>query len=289
MKNRFVNIPSVLVLLFLGVFALHSMAETIEPTKKLIYKEIDSTTLKLHVFEPENFNPKVPTTTVVFFFGGGWAGGNPKQFYEQARDFADQGILAISAEYRISSKHKTTPFDAVADAKSAIRWVREHAIELGADPNRIIASGGSAGGHIASCTGVIDGLDTDGEDLSISSVPNAMILFNPVLDTTEKGYGLKKVTEARKTEISPCHHVHAGIVPTIVFHGTGDTTVPFANAARFVTLMKEAGNTCTLVPFEGANHGFFNGKFFRPKSKDVSAYFETVKQSITFLEDNDFL
>jgi len=189
----------------------------------------------------------------------------------------------MSAEYRVKQKHGASPFDCVADGKSAVRWVRSNAKELGIDPNFIVASGGSAGGHVAACTGVIEGGENENEDLNVSSLPNAMVLFNPVLDTTETGYGMKKVGQARKTEISPNHQVRSGIVPTILFHGTADKTVPYKNAQTFTRLMKEAGNQCQLESFEGKGHGFFNGKLFRPKTKDTSDYQQTTKQSLEFL------
>jgi acetyl esterase/lipase len=215
-------------------------------------------------------------------------GGSPKQFYQQARRFADVGFVAISADYRVIKKHKTTPFESVKDGKSAIRWVRKHAAKLGIDPERIVSAGGSAGGHVAACTGVIDGYEEEGEDSKISTVPNAMILYNPVIDTTEKGYGVSKVGQQRKTDISPTHHVRKGIPPTLIFHGTADKTVPFENVERFTKLMKAAGNKVTLVPFEKKGHGFFNGSFFRPKSNDV--YFNlTMDKSVEFVKQLGFL
>jgi acetyl esterase/lipase len=261
----------------------------IVPDKEIVYKTINNVELKLHVFEPQNHKVSDKKPVIIFFFGGGWTGGSPKQFYEQAQYLSQRGIVAISAEYRVKNPHNTTPFECVKDAKSAIRWVRQHSAELGVNPEQIIASGGSAGGHIACCTGLIIGNEEEGEDLSISSIPNAMILFNPVLDTTEKGYGMKKVGVDRKTEISPCHQVRAGIVPTLLFHGTADKTVPFENAQRFTKLMKDSGNICILKDFEGADHGFFNGSFFQPNRKDAFPYFVTIENSISFLTNLGYL
>ena len=102
-----------------------------------------------------------------------------------------------------------------------------------------------------------------------------------------KGYGAGKV-EGRETELSPCHHVKKGIVPAIIFHGTKDKTVPFENVERFTGLMKEAGNICVLVPFEGLGHGFFNGSWFRKKNGDAS-FDKIMKDTERFLREHDIL
>lgn len=257
---------------------------SIAPDSTVVYKTFDKKKLSLHIFNPEGHQITDQVPVIVFFFGGGWTSGNPKQFYQQSSYFAEKGFMAISAEYRVKNKHNTTPFNAVTDAKSAIRWVRKNAKILGINPNKIVASGGSAGGHLAACTGVIEGYEDDNEDLSISSKPNAMILYNPVLDTTEKGYGMEKVGEGRKTDISPNHHIKKGIVPTLVFHGKADKTVPFENAERFYSLMKDAGNSCQLEPYEGKGHGFFNSPFFRKKKADKVIYNELMHKSYEFLK-----
>ncbi len=255
----------------------------LSPSRSVTYKTVDGTELKLDIFNPEGFKATDHRPAVVFFFGGGWSGGSARQFFQQAKVMADQGLVAFSADYRVKSRNKTTPFECVKDGKSAIRWVREHAAELGVDPIRIIAAGGSAGGHVAACTGIIEGCEEAGEKTEISAAPNAMILFNPVLDTTDKGYGAKSFKPEQQTELSPCHRVHQGIVPTLVFHGTADRTVPFENAERFTKLMKDAGNVCVLVPFEGKDHGFFNGSFFRKGNGDED-FNLTIKHSIDFLK-----
>ena len=269
-------------------FVCPAQGANFTPDRSVTYKSVDGVELQMDLFEPEGLKPTDHRPAVVFFFGGGWSGGSTKQFYQQAEAMAAQGMVAFSADYRVKGRNKTTPFECVKDGKSAIRWVRQHAAEFGIDPDRIVAAGGSAGGHVAACTGVIESHEESGEDTSISSVPNAMILFNPVLDTTDKGYGARNFNPEQQTEISPCHHVRKGIVPTLVFHGTADKTVPFENAERFTRLMKEAGNECVLVPFEGKDHGFFNGSFFRKGNGDAD-YEVTMQRSIEFLKAHGIL
>lgn len=72
-------------------------------------------------------------------------------------------------------------------------------------------------------------------------------------------------------------------------HGTADTTVPFENATRFTKLMQDAGNRCQLESFEGAAHGFFNGKLAKPKAKNFDHYHKCMEASIEFLKSLQFL
>lgn len=269
------------------ISVVFSQSQNFAPDTILSYKKTDQGDLNLHVFYPEGEKPKKKTPAIIFFFGGGWTGGTPKQFYEQSAYFVSRGIVAISAEYRVKNSHKTTPFECVKDGKSAVRWLRQYGGEIGVDPNKIIASGGSAGGHVAACTGIIDGCEEEGEDLSISSKPNAMVLFNPVLNTTKKGYGWEKM-DGKVTEISPNHHIKPGIPPTLNFHGDADTTVPIENAVTFDSLMRAAGNKSKLIIGKGENHGFFNGKFFRPGC-DGKYFEELMFRSDVFLKKLGFL
>lgn len=259
---------------------INSKQTTIKP-KLVIYKTIGEAELKLHIFEPANRDAKTLSPAIVFFFGGAWTGGIPTQFYHQSDYFASRGMVAISAEYRVKSRHGTSPFECVIDAKSAIRWVRANAAWLGVNPNKIVAAGGSAGGHVAACTAVIEGLEEENEDHSISSKPNALVLFNPAVDlgSIPENRRIDERFKNRWEELSPLHHVKKGVPPCIIFHGTADEKVPFESVERFCKAMKEAGNVCRLVPFEGKGHGFFN----YGRDKDNSSFNETVRAADEFL------
>ena len=142
------------------------------------YKTVGDTKLKLYIFAPAAASN---TPAIVFFFGGAWIMGSPQQFEDQCRHYAERGMVAITADYRVGSRQHVKPVQCVADARSAIRWVRANAAKLGIDPNRIAAGGGSAGGHLAACTALITEFDEPNEDKNISATPNALVLFNPGL------------------------------------------------------------------------------------------------------------
>jgi acetyl esterase/lipase len=247
----------------------------------MIYKIIGSIELKVYIYRPVGFKKNDKLPAIIFFFGGGFDGGKVTQFVPQCKYLAERGLVAMVADYRVKSRHDVTPFECVADAKSAIRWLRIHANELGVDRNRIVASGGSSGGHIAICAALIKDFDEKNEDLSVSSVPNALVLFNPPLNMVESiktPKTLFKDKSERVREISPVHHISAGTPPIIIFHGTKDSSVPFQQAVIFCEEMKKYGNHCELVPFEERNHGFFN--FYDGDNPD---FFATMDYTVKFL------
>ncbi len=227
------------------------------PTRSLVYKRIGDVELQLHVFKPEALHDGPPRAAIVFFFGGGWNQGTPEQFYPHCEHFAAHGLVAMSAEYRVASRHGTDPQASVRDARSCMRWVRQNARELHIDPQRLAAGGASAGGHVAACTALDTRYDEAGDDLSVSSHPFALVLFNPVIDNGPEGYGYDRVKDYYQT-FSPAHNLRTGLPPTLLMFGTEDNCIRMDNLQRYVTESQALGNRCELVLYEGQPHGFFN-------------------------------
>lgn len=259
-----------------------------------VYKEVGDVKLKLWVYRPKGASAQDRRGAIVFFFGGGWRSGSPQQFEHQCKALAEQGMVAMTADYRVSTRHETKAIACVADAKSAIRWVRQNAAMLGVDPDRVAAGGGSAGGHIAACTGVVKAYDEESEDANISSSPNALVLFNPALAlapvdgrnplTPEKTEEMPSRVGADPKLISPIHHVRPKAPPTIIFHGKADDTVPYWTAEAFTKAMIAEGNRCELKGYEDEAHGFFN------YGRNGNVAFEsTTKAMIGFLKEQKII
>ena len=85
--------------------ALGLSAAEFQPDRRTTFKTVDGIELKRHVFEPAGLKPSDRRAAIVFFFGGGWSGGEAKQFYQQARALATQGMVAFSADYRVKTRH----------------------------------------------------------------------------------------------------------------------------------------------------------------------------------------
>jgi acetyl esterase/lipase len=240
-----------------------------------VYKRVGDTTLSLHVFQPPDAQPGERRPAIVFFFGGGWNSGSPFQFVPQCRLLALRGMVTATAEYRVRERHGVTPAECIADAKSAIRFMREYSEFLGIDPDRIAAGGGSAGGHIAAAAAIVDGFDDEGGPISCR--PNALVLFNPVVDTT--AHGADRFGDDAQAA-SPLHNVRPGLPPTLVMHGSEDDLVPLNSVSAFQQEMLEAGNRCDLEVFDGVGHGFFNpGRepdMFGATLTDVTQFLESL-------------
>ena len=274
---------------FTFVFILGALVFSAEPPKGklvsdakfIVYKEVDEVKLKLKIWTPLEHKPTDKRPTIVFI----GAHGN---FAPHCMYFASRGMIAAAGT--VTGPNGIPGAD--ANAQSAIRWVRGHAKELGADPDRIVVSGASLCGQFAASTGIVKDLTGD-EDATVSFRPNAMILYCPSLDLIKgvTGDDLKKSEVKWKTkpgeleELSPIYQVKAGLPPMIIFHGKQDTHIPFERSERFGKLMRDAGNRCEVVGYEGAGHVLFDYK----KIYDDKYFIDMLKLADRFLASMGYL
>ncbi len=261
---------------------LSAQAGDLAGAKAEVYKTVGDVQLKLYIFTPADHKATDRRPAIVFFFGGGFVKGSPTQFAQHCRYFASRGMVAITADYRVHDRHGTLPRDSILDGRDALRWVRANADRLGIDPQRIVASGGSAGAMIAACLGVIPTLDPESERHAVSYTPNAMVLFNPAGMGPEPPKRTPAGQKLFPKEILPYHFVREGLPPMIMFFGTEDRFL--APAQQFQKLAQEKGNRCEVLTWEGVGHGFFN--FGR---QDNKFFLETVAAADRFLASLGYL
>ncbi len=216
-----------------------------------VFATVDGVELKAYVFQPDPAHPK-PRPAIVLFHGGGWILGEPAGTFPRARHYAELGMVAVAAQYRLSDQKKITPLEAMADARAVMRWVRANAAMLGIDPARVAAYGSSAGGHLAISAAIFDDAPSGGR-----AVPDALVLISPAVDPENDKWPQRLLGErAKVSTISPVAHVRAALPPTLILQGDVDTVTPLAGARLFCDRMRAAGNRCELHVYAGFGHLF---------------------------------
>ena len=239
--------------------------------KSEAYKTVDDLELKIHLHFPKGWKASDKRPVMIFFFGGGWKKGTPNQFVVQANHFAGRGIVTARADYRISLDKRggVLPDKCVEDTRSAVRWLRANAGKLGIDPKKVISAGGSAGGHLAFCTSIKDSVNDPQDDVSISCIPQTMVLYNPALfkagsEGLSKHDLLGKLSAEKLKRISPLDHVDKDTPPTFILFGTKDRLK--AGADEYLKIAKKVGIQAEMFTAQGAGHGFFNSEPWMSKT-----------------------
>lgn len=239
-----------------------------------LYRDDGATPLRLFVVKPAGWRAGDRRPALMFFFGGGWTTGTPASSVFWARFAADLGLVGIAPDYRTKGRHDVSPLGSVADARAALRWVQEHADELGVDPARIAVGGNSAGGHVALWTAITRAPPGSDERESPRVKPAALILFSAVSDTSvATGYTPQRFGE-HTTALSPVHQLDARMPPVLAFHGDADKTVPLRQALALRDRLSEGGNACELHIVPGGGHNFGNDvPEWREKSRELMIAF----------------
>lgn len=223
--------------------------EDIVPTTH-IYKTADTVNNKLDIFLPPDrsgLSPLVPA--LILFHGGSWTGGDKSMLYNQCQYFAKRGIVTVTANYRFRNLDSTGPAGTreicVRDARSAIRWVKLNAATFGIDTSKIILGGGSAGGHLATMAAVNEADNNDPtDDLSVSTNPLALVLFNPAF------------SRADAYSLLPYNYIHGQSPSAIMMFGSDDNWK--RGGDMLYQSMKAHLDTTELWVAQDQPHGFFN-------------------------------
>ena len=260
----------------LGVFAictvlfiLYTLFFSNRPTvRQFTYKETPQGKLTLEIHLPRDWSEDDRRPAVLFFFGGGWISGGIQHFSWQADYLARRGVVAVRVDYRVDSRHHTTPDKAAEDGFDALLWLHQHSAQLGINPHQIVSSGGSAGGHIAACLAMCN--HPAGIDMS-SMRPTLLVLFNAVLNlvnpTAEEEFTSREIEliammpESAVTNLSPNLHIDGSTPPTLLMFGDRDGLL--AQGSFFAEKALSEGIPTTLLTAQGQKHGFFNREPWR--------------------------
>ena len=244
-------------------------------SREIVFKKTPSGDLKLYTYLPPDWKPSDRRPAVLFYHGGGWRGGDTSQFFLHAHDLAQEGFVAFSADYRLKEKEGPVEqyFRCVEDAKSAFRYLVAHAAELGIDPAKIVTMGSSAGAHLAIAIALLDEYSDPADDLTIPTVPAAVILACPVVDCGPKpGYEVihRLMGHEAALRFCPMRHLRPGVPPQLICLGTKDHILSEAHAREYLDKARSFGGIGELKMYEGAKHAFiYAEKWYRQAKPDM--------------------
>jgi pectinesterase len=250
-----------------------SLPDTVRVERDIVYAKYGDREVMLDLYLPKRpAGEKIPCIVVIH--GGGWRSGDKTRFAAQAAYFADKGFAAACIGYRLLPE-VTFPAP-VVDCKAAVRWVRANAAKYGIDPDRIGATGGSAGGHLTAMLATSSGvkeLEGDGGNGGVSSRIQAAVAMATPADMGQfaQRHGVEAASAAL---ISPVTHVTKDSAPILLLHGTGDKLVPMGQSELLLEKYKQAGAAAELVKIEGGSHAFWNSEqWFGDAMARAAAFF----------------
>jgi acetyl esterase/lipase len=231
-----------------------------KPDKVVVFKKTPQVELKAHIYFPPGWSASDQRPAIVFWSGGAFRNGAVGQFLSKAEYFTSRGLVTICAEYRGRLSHGILIDSCAEDARSAMRWVKGRATELGIAPDKVIASGGSAGGTLSLLVAREKGPDARDDDLTLSPRPSALVLFNPAVGERVLqviGWGGPEQA-AVNAQIVALNTPQQNEPPVIMFFGTEDSFLVVA--AEFNRKAQALGRRCELWIADKMGHGFFNNQ-----------------------------
>jgi acetyl esterase/lipase len=241
------------------------------------YKTVDGYDLDIHVFLPDSIDKTKKSPVMVYFSGGSWTKGNPEWAFYGCNSYAKKGWVGISVEYRLADRHETTPFEAVKDARSAIRWLRMNADAYNIDTTRIVVTGNSAGGHLVLTTALANEWNEESDNLNYSATPNLLLVnagvYSLYSESSTDWITRDLADKSLAKKISPIHLLRTGLPPMLIIHGTNDQSVDYASAKAFAEEMEKLGNDFEFHTLEGAPHAIWFDRRFSGKVSELRKAF----------------
>ncbi len=254
----------------------------VEASLDIVYRRAGDREAKLDVYVPIDEAPPGGRPAILAIHGGGWRGGSKAGFGRMAARLARHDYVVVSVDYLLSRPGSPSWPANFEDVREAVRWVRRHADEYGIDPDRIVALGASAGGHLSALLGTypdgpvaVAGLPVprDGTPPTtkvVSARVQAVIdLYGPadlrgLIESRERTGGPLHLFlgggpdrfPGRFEAASPVRHVSSDDPPMLLIHGADDPLVPVAQSEALASALKTAGVPHRLIVVEGARHGF---------------------------------
>ncbi len=239
--------------------------------KNIVFRKIGSALLKGDLYRPAG-DAALPIVIVIH--GGGFMFGDKdmEHYTRISREVAAGGYVVFNVNYRLIQNGGVYP-ESVKDVKCAVRWARANAAQIGGDPTKIGAIGGSAGGYLATMLAATANHPDFEPDCDYGADPSteikAAVVYFGLTDIRadaphtasfkmllprflgEKNGGSAEL----QAEASPVTYA-AGAAPLLLLHGTKDTLVEHEQSVALCARAAEAGRVCELHLFEGAEHAF---------------------------------
>jgi acetyl esterase/lipase len=240
--------------------------------RPFVYREVDDRELRAFVALPQEPGPRRPA--ILLFHGVGWTVGEAAWTFDRAREFAAQGLVAMSIEYRLA-EDGLSPADSIEDACAAFAWAREQADRFEIDVRRVAGYGVSSGGHLVAAAATLPSVK--GRPIRPRERPNALVLVSPALSVAKDRYFGELMTgHGKPASYSPAEFVRRDLPPTLVIQGEKDSVVKADHARAFCAAAQMAGARCTIKVYPNVGHQL---------TRELDAQRQSVDSDPGWLED----
>lgn len=204
----------------------------------------------LDVYIPKGVK-KAPV--VIFVHGGAWVFGNKSVFSGPGKMLAEQGIVTVSTNYRLSPKVKHP--EHIKDIAKAFAWTVDHVAEYGGDPGKICLTGHSAGGHLVALLAT-DESYLKAEKKSFADIRGVAPISGVfTIDARAKFY---KDIFGEDEEVcrggSPIHNIGKNHPQFLILHADKDMAGLSAQAEAFHAAMKKEKNATEILQLKDRTH-----------------------------------